>query len=359
MTPRFVLLVLVLSGALAACGGSAPQESSESVPTATGATATPAPERGVATGRVGAGQGLRSLDGRLEAASPGGEALTVTIREMGKDAPAAPGGWELVTPVYDITARDAAGKAVTQMKQPLDLRFTSSEVRVTVAHWDGDSWEIAASEAASGVVSARVEHLSRYGVIRPAIKTAKVSPTASPSMSATPPAIASVDAAKAALEAAIRKFGGRSTTLRSGEPIAGATATGLPPAIAAALSEAGVFGTVFEAPYGGVNLGFVSNATAGTANGSYALLVEPKVGFPGSSREAQLLLVEYFPGAAGLQYAPVQEGPGAYTYQASSGSGFVVLGFVQHEGLPLAFMSTGSGLYVQPAVSVKAVQAGR
>jgi hypothetical protein len=81
--------------------------------------------------------------------------------------------------------------------------------------------------------------------------------------------------------------------------------------------------------------------------------VEPKPGFPGSSSEAQRRLVEYFPGAVGLQYAPVQEGPSAYTYQSSTPAGFVVLGIVQHKGVPLAFISTGSGLYVQPAVMVK------
>ena len=374
-------LLPLVTGALtialltAACGGSSEPGATPEPSTAAEATATPTNEPGVASGPVASGQLLRSSDGRLEVSGTGRGVLDVSIREA-KSPPRAPLGWQLVSPVYDITAREPGRTAlVTQLKEPFELRFTSAERLATVMYYDGDSWEMVRSDVAGGVVETQVDHLTPYAIARPsnaapasatpsatrAATTATTQPatsppagsTTAPAATRTPIPTVSPETAKSALEAAVSKYKGKATKVLGASGYSGGGSMSVPAQVSLALAEADAYGEMYYGLYNGVNEAFTVTAATGAGAGSFTLLVEPKAEFPATSTRAQELLAGYFPGAAGLPYTAIQTGPAAYTYQASNGSAFFVLGFTQEDGVPLAFLSTGSGVFTATAVSVK------
>ncbi len=378
MTPRLFIAGIVVASLFAAACGSGEEEMPAS--TTPGASSTPTSEPGLATGRVLAGQALRSADGRLEVEGTGRTALDVTIRES-KSPPSAPKGWQLVTPVYDVAAREpVSGTLLTQLKEPFELRFTTTESLATLMYFDGDSWEMVRSDLTNGVVEARIDHLAPYAAAKPAnagarnaaatasptrpIATARTqtasqptgsatlntgTPTAAPARTATSVPTMSPEAVKAALESAVSKYKGGTAKVMGAAASDGTGSLTLPPQVAAALVQAGLYGETSSGLYHGVNEAF----TASAPTGSFTLLVEPKIEFPSSSSRAQELLAGYFPGAAGVAYVAIQSGPATYTYQGANGSAFFVLGFVQQDGVPLAFLGTGSGGFVSVAVSLK------
>jgi hypothetical protein len=119
------------------------------------------------------------------------------------------------------------------------------------------------------------------------------------------------------------------------------------------LTSSDLVGAPYRAIYEGVNQAFWAEAPQGNT-GTLLLLVEPKTEFPSTASGAQKLLASYFPGAAGIPYVAVTENGNAYTFQAASGgSSFIVLGFVRFEGVPVAFLSVGTDLYVGTAVKAK------
>jgi hypothetical protein len=131
---------------------------------------------------------------------------------------------------------------------------------------------------------------------------------------------------------------------------AGSAVMKLPVPLEVALTTADAVGDLYSGTYNGVNQVFVS---AGETGGSFTLLIEARLEFPTSSSQAQRLLASLFPGATGTLFVPVTQAPSMYTYQASTSSGFIVLGIIEHEGVALAFMSTGSAKYTGAAVEAK------
>ncbi|MEX0784149.1 MAG: hypothetical protein WD557_16020 [Dehalococcoidia bacterium] len=371
MNVRMLAAPLALAVVLAACGGA----ESEPTPADTeGPTAAPSPtaERGGATGEVASGKSLRSSDGRLEVVGTGKTAFDVTVREIEKDAPEEPFGWALVGPVYDITAMEPGKGAIKKLTEPFELRFSLKEALATVIAYDGDSWVLVPSAMDGGVLEAETDHLSLFAVVKPSIArgatpTATATPTPTPTpaegtptdgtetrtplanvtATATP---VSAEVAAAALAEAIEKWRAQAATVTGAAGYAGTASMELPAPLEEALAGAGISGELYFGVYGGVNQAFMVGAMRDTVSGDFTVLIEPKLEFPSSSSEAQRMLAEYFPAATGQQFVAITDLPAMYAYMARSGDTFIVLGFIEHKGVPLAYLSVGSGVFVAAAV---------
>ncbi len=333
MKLRMLLVTPIVAGVLVGCGGGSAEPEPTEGPTT---DPTPTVEPGVARGEVSGSQSLRSSDGRLEVSGTSTVAFEVTIREIVAGMPGPPRGWSFSGPVYEITAEDG-DEAATNLVEALELRFDTEMPLGVVASLNGDSWELVPSEIEGGVVTSAATHLSAFAVMRPSI-TSMVPPESEAGR-------ASPEGAAAALEDAIKEW--RSQAARAtGVSASSSAAMELPVPLESALGTAAVLGALYSGVYDGVNQAFVS---AGEGGGSFVLLIEPKLKFPRSGSEAQHMLADYFPGAVGTLFTSVTQAPSMYTYQAINSNGFMVLGFIEHEGAALAFVSVGSAEYVGAA----------
>lgn len=369
------LAVGVAVSAMAACGGAGGEEPA---PTAASATPTATPDPLLVSGRVGGGGALRSQDGRLEVRSSGRTILDVEVRAM--TGPAAPTGWTLLSPVYEITARDN-GRPVTKLAQPFDLAFRVPEGAATVLVLSDGRWEVVESQrTADGTLVATVDHLTPYAVARPSVtnattpvpteaaattptpratatrpasKTPTIPPTVTP---ATTPAVAqtAAEAAKAAVEAAIAQYKNRKLVVTGASGYQGSGVVALPDVLDAEIEQAvTITGQLSYGLYSGVNEALSVTATATGTGGSFTLLIEPKTTFPANTSDAQTQLADYFPGATNIVYMPVAATSTAYIYTAFANASTYVMGFVLYEGVPIAFLSTGSGDYYDIALGAR------
>jgi hypothetical protein len=348
----------VAAALLGACGGAGEPGPADAPTGAATEAPSPAPD-GVATGQVARGHSLTSSDGRLEITGTGSAAVEVTVHELRSGAPEPPRGWDLSSPVYQVTASHG-GEAVSRLTDPLELRLKTDAPLGTVMYFDGTAWTILRSDLADGVAVAETEHLSRFALLSPSnVRAAppipSATPTSSEAIAGSPSATATVTAvspevAAAVVEAAIKKWRGEAATATGPGANDGQAAIDLPVPLDTTLITAIALGDLYSAVYDGVNQAFVSAESEG---GTFTLLIEPKLEFPSSSSQAQRMLAEYFPGATGTLFVPVTQAATMYTYQASNSNGFIVLGFIEHEGVALAFVSVGSAKYVGAAVESK------
>jgi hypothetical protein len=369
MNVRMLIAPALLAAVLAACGGSATSEPTPEPTAGSAATATPPGERGIATGQVASGKALRSSDGRLVISGTGKAPLDVTVRELAKDLPDEPFGWELSGPVYDIAATEGSA-AVKQLTDPFELRFEVTEPLATVMYFDGQEWSIIESELADGVLTAETDHLSQFAVMTlanlrvltptrtptatPTPVEGTVTPTRTPAVSPTPTATpVSPEAMADVLAAEVEKWRKNAALVTGAGAYAGASRMELPAPLQESLEGADLIGDLYYGVFNGVNEVFVVGSMRETVSGGFTLLIEPKLEFPSSSSQAQRMLAEYFPGATGQTFVAVTELPAMYAYQAAGPFGFMILGFIQHEGVPLAYMSVGSGAFVGPATDTK------
>ena len=369
MNVRMLIAPALLGALLAACGGSATSEQTPEPATGSTATPTSSDQAGLATGQVAGGKTLRSIDGRLEITGTGKAPLDVTVREVSKGIPDEPVGWALSGAVYEISASEGSA-AVKQLTDPFELRFEVTEPLATVMYVDGQQWSIVESELAEGSLTVETVHLSQFAVMTPAnlrLPTptptptgtptpveGTVTPTRTPAVSPTPTATAtSPEAMTHALAAEVEKWRKEAAKVTGAAAYAGTAWMELPAPLAEALGGADTIGDLYYGVYNGVNEVFVVGSTRETVKGAFSLLIEPKLEFPSSSSQAQRMLAEYFPGATGQAFVTVTESPTMYAYQVSGAFGFMVLGFIQHEGVPLAYMSAGDGAFVGPATDTK------
>ncbi len=384
---------------LAACGGGDSEpDAAERPAAAPQQTVTPTPEPGLARGPVGNGGTLRSSDGKLELRSGGRTGLDVSVKEMAANALDAPKGWKFVTPVYDITARDGE-RAVTRLNDAIEISFRVSG-SATVMYHTGKEWVIVESEAdGKGTVTAKTDHLTPYAAARPTgsenpvarLKaTATASPaavrpsvTAPPAPSRTPDAAGTGTAAPGsttpnassaaptatatpsavptnpedALRQAVQKFKNKQVKITSAQQYNGTGTVPLPPTVETAIASVAAQSEVFYGIYNGVNEAITAGATlGGSAAGTFSLLVEPKTTFPASTTDAQAQLAEFFPGAIGPRYSTSVANATTYTYYAVSGATMYVMGYVQYQGLPIAYLVVGTGAYYGYAFSTGTIQ---
>jgi hypothetical protein len=354
----------------AACGGdddvAAPAEPTKATASSPAATAA---EPGVARGTLGAGAVVRSLDGKLEVRGTAPLEITLKVTEV-----SPPKGWAFITPVFDISVKDG-GKPVTSPSSALELSFKVPGGAATVMYHDGKEWVILDSESdGRGSLSAKATHLSAFAAARPAAGTVtRVSATATatssvptavkatptsiatkPAMSVTPePSPSPSPTARASTAAgdpttllfnAAARFKGKGAPVSGGTNYSGSGSVPLPPNIETAMASVATQGELFYGLYSAVNEVVTAGATIG-APGTFSLLVEPRTTFPGNTTDAQAELAAIFPGATGLKYAPSVANANAYTFYATSGPSIFVLGYINYQGLAIAFMSSGSGAY--------------
>jgi hypothetical protein len=309
---------------------------------------------------------LRSKDGALEIRGSGKSALDVVIKESAALA-AAPKGWTLVTPVYEITAKDRE-REVTKLAEPFELRFKASGSFGTVMYFDGRDWMVVESEAdGAGSVTAKTDHLTPYAVGKPVSQgtpAAKPSATALPSAtnpagSVTPPTtnvtpganvtatVAQADpaTAAAALKAAVEKYKAKSVKITGAAGYAGTVNLALPPAMQAAIDVAAAGGTLYYGAYNGVNAAVTTGGAVGGAGGYFEMLIEPKTTFPANSTDAQKQLAELFPGATGQKYQPMQASATSYSFLAVTAAVSYVMGVELYDGVPIAYCAVGSAQY--------------
>lgn len=388
----FVGLTICL---LAGCGGDdvgkAPEPTLTAPPTAVPATAEP----GVAVGKVGDGASLRSTDGKLELRSDGKPFLTVSVKAIEKGGPAAPKGWAFQTPVYEITARDGE-RPVTKLSDAFDLTFRVSPGPATVMYHDGKDWVLVESENdGKGSVTARTDHLTPFVVANPAVgtvtrisatatatssvptplkptqtalSTASTTPLAgtaeplpSPSPSATPKPSATTspvdtNAASNAIKNVVDRFKNRAVKTTGASLYAGKGTVPLPPSIETAIASVASQSELFHGMYNGVNEAIASNASMGGVAATFSLLVEPRTSFPSNSTDAQTQLAAIFPGATGPKYYQSVSNSTTYTYYAPSGTTMYVMGYIVYQGLPMAFLAVGSGIYYGLAIGTSTLQ---
>jgi hypothetical protein len=368
MNVRMLVAPALLAAVLGACGGAAESEPTPDPIADATATATPAGERGRATGQVGGGHSLRSGDGLLEIRSTGAS-LDVVVRELSTDIPDEPFGWTLSGALYDISAA-LGSETVKQLADPFELVFDVSEPLATVMYFDGREWSMVESELADGVLTAETMHLSQFAVMTLAnlrVPTPTPTPTATPTpvegtltptrtpiVSPTPTATPVSPGAMAdALAAEVERWRNEAAKVTAPSAYNGTSWMELPAPLQESLDGADVPGDLFVGVYNGINQAFVVGSMRDTVSGGYTLLVEPKLEFPSSSSEAQRMLAEYFPGATGPQFVEMTELPAMYAYQARVGESFIVLGFIQHNGVPLAYMSVGDGVFILAATDTR------
>jgi hypothetical protein len=373
------LVSLTVLLGLTACGGATGQTSQAVIPTATVAgpakSAPPSAAVAAATqqGLARAGEEVdldargmvESGDGRLRVTGRGN--LLLTLREI-TGAPQPPAGWLLLTPVFDVTARDRQRRPVTRLEEALTLRFSVPPgTPASLLVFDGSAWQLVPSEVdADGQVSASVDHLTPYVAARPASsggaaanrtagggnRTVPTPATVPTRPAVTPGANATVavspvssDAAARALKAAAEPLKGKPVKITMATGYSGTAAGAVPPALQGALGAAmSAGGAGYAGIYNGVNEAVTVEAAGGSASGQLTLLVEPKTAMPAGAEDAQQQLASLFPGVTAKLTAVQSSASGCLFAGSADGVAYAV-GFVSYEGVPLAYAMRGSGSY--------------
>ena len=348
----------------AACGDDSPKATPAATAAAVTNAASASAEPGVVTGRFDDGASLRSADGKLEVKPSRKMPLELTLRLLDR-APAAPKGWELVSPVFEITAKDQ-NRAVTKLTAPVDLTFTIGKGSGSILYYDGHAWQLVDSELnRDGVVTATVDHFTPYAVARPSGSGGSALPSASPAPPSSSPsrtpsstAVATIDPAKAqqALDAAVEKLKGKKVKVTGAGGYTASAGIELPAALQKALTSVTASADVYYGLYNGINEAITAKAGGSSANGEFTMLVEPKTSFPANTTEAQAMLTEAFPGAAVVRYTPVTQGPASYSYYGSNSTTAYAMGVVTSNGVTIAYVSTGTADYFGTALSTSALK---
>jgi len=185
---------------------------------------------------------LDSPDGLLRVS--GKSQLKFSLKNM-NNPPAAPVGWEIVGPVYDITARDRQNRAVRQLVNSLELQFKVDVLRpLTVLVYGDEGWEVVPSEVNSeGTLVAAINHLTPYTTGSPVINRTTV-PTATPILTVAVPSAAittsavSIADAQNAMAKAAKSLKGKDVRITSAAGYTGSLYIALPPALQSSLGTA-------------------------------------------------------------------------------------------------------------------------
>jgi hypothetical protein len=333
---------------------------------------------------------VESRDGRLQVS--GRTSLLVGIAAMGS-APAAPPGWILLSPVFNIAARDRQNRVVVRLPDPVALRFQVPDARPgTILVHDGTQWVIVPSERdETGSLIATVEHLTPYAAARPAgsgagsgeVATAETVRTRPPATSTQPrpagsplppptftsrpdtpsvrpsslplgassPVAASTSvstvplaAAETALVGAIELLKGKRVRVSAAGGYTGSFQVAVPPSLQQALSSAiSGEGTAYYGLYNALNETVTVQGTGGSP-GLLALLSEPRTSMPTSNTDAENQLKSLFPGVR-VSLSEVSGSSNGYLFTGTDGFNAYALGFVTYEGVPLAYVLSGNGRY--------------
>jgi hypothetical protein len=336
----------------------------------TGVPASPAPAvlADNITGNLAQADHLDSTDGFLRVSGRTG--LILSMRPMAAP-PAAPEGWAFTGPVFDITAQDGQRRPVQQLASLLMLRFNvrGDDRPLTVMVYRDGAWQVVESERDDeGHLVAQVDHLTPYTVAAPAPRvpagarpttaapSSRTRPTGMPTIQVTPSArrtpsattsvstVAASDA-QSVLAAAAKTLKGKPVKVTSAMGYTGSLSVPVPTALQGSLGVAiSAGGAGYYGMYSGVNQVVVVQAAGGNANGSLTLLAEPKTAMPADAAAAQSQLKTLFPGVS-ASLTPVQAAPSGYAFYGVSGSTAYAVGYIQYEGLVLAYAMSGSGSY--------------
>lgn len=298
----------------------------------------------MARGYVDSGDGKLRVSGK----SP----LTVTITEV-RTPPPAPEGWELVTPVFDITACDRQKRAVSRLPDPVDLRFDlGGNPAATIMYFDGQVWQMMPSELDSqGRLTAQVDHFTPYAAGKPT-NMKKANP-ANSGGARTP---AGGPSAQPTVMVAPGLVGDGGERAERGDQ--GAEGQGDQAHLGHGLQRPRLRGHAARAPgcarRRGQRLlwplqrrqrgGTVEAGGSGGKSGALTLLVEPKTTMPTSAAAAQDQLAKLFPGVA-VSLTQVEASSTGYVFSGASGNTAYSLGYVSYQGVPLAYALSGSGSY--------------
>ena len=313
-------------------------------------------------GFVDSGDGKLRVIGKLP--------MLVTLKSIASP-PAAPGGWEFIGPVFDVTAQDKLRKQPLQKLAGLvTLRFQAPRGRpLTIIVNDGKSWEIVESEFDSdGNITAAVDHFTNYGVGAP--QQSKVTPpatsgtprvtvtvnrTQSASTTRTPQVTVAVatstvsaSTAETALSNAAKILKGKTVKITSAAGYSGSASVALPASLQKTLSSVSGSGTVYYGLYNGVNEAITAQAAGGTqTSGAMTLLIEPKTSMPTTAADAKTKLQSYFPGVTVTltQAQPSSTGTTGYVFYGVSGNTAYSLGYISYSGVAMAYAMSGSGTY--------------
>jgi hypothetical protein len=332
--------------------------------TITAATATLVVQTNTGEGDLESKGFIDSIDGKLRVS--GKLPMLVSLKNI-TTPPAAPGGWEFLGPVFDVTAQDRTRKPLQKLAGLVTLRFQAPRGRaVTIMVNDGKSWEIVESEFDSdGNITASVDHFTNYGVGAP--QQSKVTPpatagtprltvtvnrTQSAATTRTPQVTVAVatstvsaSAAETALSNAVLK--GKTVKITSAAGYSGSVSVALPSSLQKTLSSVSGSGIVYYGLYNGVNEAITAQASGGSSSGAMTLLIEPKTSMPTTAADAKTKLQSYFPGVTVTltQAQPTSTGTTGYVFYGTSGNTAYSLGYVSYNGIAMAYAMSGSGTY--------------
>jgi hypothetical protein len=150
------------------------------------------------------------------------------------------------------------------------------------------------------------------------------------------------------LAAAIQPLKGQAVRVTGAVGYAGSGSVTLPEVIEQALDgvvSAG--GTAYYGIYQGVNQAVIAQAAGANANGTLTALVEIQRAYPSDGASAQSQLAALFPGATCTQPiaapAGVPELAHSYLFYGAAAETSFLGGFIQYEGISLAFVLAGKG----------------
>ncbi len=287
---------------------------------------------------------VESADGKLRVIGKG--QLLVSLKSIA-NPPAAPAGWELVGPVFDVTAQDRQKRPVQKLAALLKLRFAVPADRpTTVLVHNSQAWEIVPSEIdADGNLTAEVDHLTPYAAAAPA-QTRNV-PQITPSAKATvTKETTSASDAKAALESAVVSVKGKKVAVTSAAGYTGSLYVALPGSLQDAVNAVTASGTAYYGLYNAVNPVFNAQAKSGSGTqGTLTLLVEPKTAMPANATDARSSLAALFAGVPVSTLTQARAETTAYVFYGTSGNTAYNAGYVSYSGVVLAYAMVGSGAY--------------
>lgn len=293
---------------------------------------------------------VESADGKLRVI--GKSQLAISLKSM-SNPPATPAGWEMIGPVFDVTAQDRQRRPVQKLAAALRLRFDVPANRpATVMVYGDQGWEIVPSEMdADGRLVADVEHLTPYVAAAPtqnnaARGAATIVPKITPSPRATV-ITATVPAgdAKTALESAATPVKGKSVKVTSASGYTGSLYVALPGWLQSTVDTVGASGAAYYGFYNVVNEAFTAQAKGTAASGNLTLLVEPKTSFPASAADAQTSLATLFAGVPVSTLKQTRADSTTYIFYATSGNTAYSAGYFSYNGLVLAYAMVGNGAY--------------
>lgn len=322
---------------------------------------------------------------RISGKSP----LLVSIKGVEK-TPAAPAGWELLTPIYEISATDLRKQPVTKLPAALSLRFDITGTKtMTILVYSENAWQILLSDFdTSGKLIANIDHLSIFTVGSPHRTAAKlptwtpVSKTSTSSarvitattkplpatptptlllptrtippvfLTLTPAAQKTLSVtqvsggeASSAVNVAVKYLKDKNIHITSAGGYSGSLNIAVSPALQAALGGAvGASGTAYYGIYNAVNEGVIVHGGGSKATGGLTLLVEPKTKMPASAEEARNQLAALFPGIT-IPLTQVQASSTQYIFRGSAGNYSYNLGYVIYDNIPIAYAMSGYGTY--------------